>query len=110
MMRQPVQFGLHKRNQLFERSIVSAAPVAQQLGDRLSRGWGRRHTDCSTLQILPRSRDFYSLTAFFLSISRSRGGFQAAFPLYHMNRHKQQTPEKPKTKTTKKNLCKLNNQ
>jgi hypothetical protein len=30
---------------------------------------------------------------------RSRGGFQAAFPLYHMNRHKQQTrPEKTKTK------------
>jgi hypothetical protein len=27
-------------------------------------------------------------------ISRSRGGFQAAFPLYHMNRHKQQTRRK----------------
>ena len=34
-MRQPVQFGLHKRNQLFECSLVSAAPVAQQLGDFL---------------------------------------------------------------------------
>jgi hypothetical protein len=96
MMRQPVQFGLHKRNQLFERSLVSAAPVAQQLGDLLSRGWGRRHTGCSTLQILPRSGDFYSLTA-FLSISRSRGGFQAAFPLYHMNRHHNDAPEKTKT-------------
>jgi hypothetical protein len=32
---------------------------------------------------------------------RSRGGFQAAFPLYHMNRHKQtNVPEKPKQKQT----------
>src|SRR5436190_20533831 len=62
-MRQPVQFGLHKQNQLFERSLVSAAPVAQQLGDFLLRWRGRRHTGCSTLQILTRSRDFYSLTA-----------------------------------------------
>jgi hypothetical protein len=30
---------------------------------------------------------------------RSRGGFQPAFPLYHMNRHKQQTPEKTKTES-----------
>jgi len=29
----------------------------------------------------------------------SRGGFQAAFPLYHMNRHKKQTSrQKPKLK------------
>ena len=33
MMRQPVQFGLHQRDQLLERSLVSAAPVAEQLGD-----------------------------------------------------------------------------
>jgi len=46
----------------------------------------------------------------FLNISRSRGGFQAAFPLYHMNRHKQQRPEKPKQKANLKNPCKLNNQ
>src|SRR5260370_23751004 len=62
-MRQPVQFGLHKRNQLFERSLVSAAPLAEQLSDLLSRGKGRRHTACSTPQILTRSRDFCSLTA-----------------------------------------------
>src|SRR5438874_2028798 len=61
-MRQPVQFGLHKRNQLFERSLVSAAPVTQQLGDFLLRWRRRRHTGCSTLRILTRSRDFYSLT------------------------------------------------
>jgi hypothetical protein len=28
-----------------------------------------------------------------------RGGFQAAFPLYQMNRHKQPTPEKTKTES-----------
>jgi hypothetical protein len=33
---------------------------------------------------------------------RGRGGFQAAFPLYQMNRHKQQTPEKPKQKANLK--------
>src|SRR5258708_36780661 len=30
-------------------------------------------------------------------MSGSRGGFQAAFPLYHMNRHKQQTRRKNQT-------------
>src|SRR5258705_7713536 len=55
MVGEPVQFGLHQRKQLLERCFVSAAPVAEQLGDLLSRRWGRRHTDCSTLQILPRS-------------------------------------------------------
>jgi hypothetical protein len=34
---------------------------------------------------------------------RSRGGFQAAFPLYHMNQHKQHTPgKKPKQKANLK--------
>jgi len=28
---------------------------------------------------------------------RIRGGFQAAFPLYHMNRHKQKTRQKNQT-------------
>src|SRR6266513_6452130 len=63
MMRQPVQFGLHTRNQLFERSLVSAAPVAQPLGDFLCPSRRRRHKGCSTLRILARSRDFYSPTA-----------------------------------------------
>ena len=31
---------------------------------------------------------------------RTRGGFQAAFPLYQMNRHKQQTPENQNRKQT----------
>jgi hypothetical protein len=79
-MRQPVQFGLHKRNQLFERSLVSAAPVAQQLGDLLSRGRGRHHTGCSTPQILTRPRDFYSLTASLKYLAQSwwvSGGLSA---------------------------------
>src|SRR6266446_3069657 len=43
---------------------------------------------------------------------RSRGGFQAAFPLYQMNRRKQQTPEKTKTesKPQKRNERKLSNE
>src|SRR5881392_978837 len=60
MVREPVQFGLHQWDQLLQRSLVSAAPVAEQLGDLLLRGRGRRHTGCSTLQILTRSWDFYS--------------------------------------------------
>src|SRR6185312_11245241 len=63
MVREPVQFGLHEREQLLKRSLVSAAPLAEQLSDLLSRGRGRRHTGCSTPQILTRSRDFYRLTA-----------------------------------------------
>ena len=42
MVGQPMQFGLHQRDQLLQRSLVSAAPVAEQLGDLSSRGWGRR--------------------------------------------------------------------
>ena len=37
MVGQPVQFGLHQREQLLKRSLVSAAPVAEQLGDLLLR-------------------------------------------------------------------------
>jgi hypothetical protein len=33
---------------------------------------------------------------------RNRGGFQAAFPLYHMNRHKQQTRRKNQTEANLK--------
>ncbi|PYL75362.1 MAG: hypothetical protein DMF26_08430 [Verrucomicrobia bacterium] len=42
MMGEPVQFELHEREQFLQRSLVSAAPVAEQLGDLSSRGWGRR--------------------------------------------------------------------
>src|SRR5260370_11904676 len=58
MVGEPVQFGLHQRKQLLERSFVSAAPVAEQLGNLLSRRWGRRHTGCSTPQILTRIDGF----------------------------------------------------
>src|SRR6266403_1291606 len=36
----------------------------------------------------------------------SRGGFQAAFPLYHMNRHKQQTRRKNQTEANLKKKMK----
>src|SRR6266513_2807870 len=112
MVCEPVQFRLHQREQLLQRSLISAAPVAEQLGDLLSRGWRRRHRGCSTPQILTRSRDFYSTAGANQKKLLGRGGFQAAFPLYQMNRHKQQRWENQKRKQTlnKKNLCNLNNQ
>src|SRR5437016_2994541 len=60
MMGEPVQFELHEREQFLQRSLVSAAPVAEQLGDLSSRGWGVVNTSCSTPRILAWSRDFYS--------------------------------------------------
>jgi len=81
MMGEPVQFELHEREQFLQRSLVSAAPVAEQLGDLLSRGRGRRHTGCSTPHILTRPRDFHSADGADQKKLRSRGGFGAAFPL-----------------------------
>jgi len=81
MMREPVQFGLHQREQLLKRSLISTTPVAEQLGDLLSRGRGRRHTGCSTPHILTRPRDFHSADGADQKKLRSRGGFGAAFPL-----------------------------
>src|SRR5258707_14888197 len=48
------------REQLLQRSLVSPAPVSEQLGDLLSRGWGRCHRSCSTPQSLTWSEIFYS--------------------------------------------------
>src|SRR5881409_22674 len=78
MVSEPVQFGLHQREQLLQRSLVSAAPVAEQMGDLWSRGWMRRKRGLSTPQIITRSRDFYS-THQRRSKKKlwSRGGFQA---------------------------------
>src|SRR6266513_5445453 len=97
MVGDPVQFGLHQWEQLLQRSLIPAAPVAEQLSDLLSRGWGRRHTGCSTPQILTRSRDFYSTAGGDQKKMRSRGGFQAAFPLYQ--HEPAQTTDAGKTKT-----------
>src|SRR5439155_9000241 len=102
MMREPVQFGLHQREQLLHRSLICTTPVAEQLGDLLSRGRGRRHTGCSTPHILTRPRDFHSADGADQKKLRSRGGFGAAFPLYHMNRHKQTEAGKPKQKANLK--------
>src|SRR6476620_204198 len=87
MMGEPVQFGLHQREQLLQRSLVSAAPVAEELGDLLSRGWRRRHGGYSTALSLTRPRNFYSAAGSDQKKLRSRGGFQSPFPLTHMNRH-----------------------
>src|SRR5260370_34173786 len=48
--------------------------------------------------ILTRSTDFYSTAGGHQKKKlRIHGGFQAALPLYHMNRHKQQTRRKNQT-------------
>src|SRR6266478_3324707 len=98
MVGEPVQFGLHQREQLVQRSLVSAAPVAEQLGDLLSRGWRRRHRSYSTPQTLTSSTDFYSTTGGHQKKLRLRGGFQSPFPLTHMNRHNNKHAGKTKTK------------
>ena len=112
MVSEPVQFGLHQREQLLQRSLVSAAPVAEQLGDLLSRGWRRRHGGYSTALSLTRPRNFYSAAGSDQKKLHSRGGFQSPFPLTHMNRHNNKHAGKTKTKPNlrKNNLCKLNNQ
>jgi hypothetical protein len=101
MVGEPVQFGMHQREQLPQRSLVSAAPLAEQLGDRLLRGSGRRHEGFSPPQIVSRSRDFYSTTGGNRKKLRSRGGFEAVSPLSHMNRQKNKDARITKNKKTK---------
>jgi len=96
---QPVQFRVHQREQFPQRSLVSVAPLAEQLGDRLSRGLGRRHEELSPRQSVSPSRDFYSTTGGNRKKLRRHGGSQAASSLTHMNRHTQQTRRKTKTKS-----------
>src|SRR5215831_1959435 len=114
MVGEPVQFRMHQREQLFQRFLVSVAPLAEQLGDRLSRGSGRRHTGSSTPQILTRSKDFYSRAGGALKKNCAiGGGSQAVSPLTHMNRHKQQKRRKNQNRNQtleRKNPCELNNQ
>jgi hypothetical protein len=62
MVGEPVQFRMHQRKQLPQRSLVSVAPLAEQLGDCVLRGSRRRHEGFSPPQIVSRSRDFYSTT------------------------------------------------
>src|SRR6478672_8300399 len=62
MVGESVQFRMHQREQLSQRCLVSVAPFAEQLGDRLSRKWGRCHEKFSPRQIVSRSTDFYSTT------------------------------------------------
>jgi hypothetical protein len=43
MVGEPMQFRMHQRKQFSQRFLVSVAPLAEQLGNRLSRKWRRRH-------------------------------------------------------------------
>src|SRR5467141_274770 len=73
---------------------------------------GRCHRSCSTPQSLPPSANFYSTVGRIKKKLRNRGGFQAAFPLYQMNRRKQKTRQKNQTesKPQKRNERKLSNE
>src|SRR5467141_4442600 len=73
---------------------------------------GRCHRSCSTPQSLPPSANFYSIAGGDQKKLRNRGGFQAAFPLYQMNRRKQKTRQKNQTesKPQKRNKRKLSNE
>jgi hypothetical protein len=90
---------MHQREQLPQRSLVSVAPLAEQLGDCLLRGSGRRHRESSPAQIVSRSRDFYSTAGGNQKKLRSRGGFRVASSLTHMNRQKNRYAGKNKTET-----------
>src|SRR6266496_2879735 len=106
MMCESVQFGLHQWKQFLQRSLVSAAPVAKQLGDLLSRGWGRRHTGCSTPHILTRSRDFYSTAGRRSKKTAQSWRVSGALSAYAHEPAQQQSPENQNRNQTKKNPCK----
>jgi hypothetical protein len=112
MVREPVQFGLHEREQLLKRSLVSAAPVAEQLGDLLSRGRGRRHRGCSTPHILTRSSDFHSAAGG--DHKKTAQSWRVSDGLSALPNEPAQTTDAPEKPTeskpqTRKNICKLNN-
>src|SRR6476469_1493056 len=62
MVSEPVQLRMHQRKQLLQRSVVSVAPLAEQFGHRLSRGWRRGHEGLSPRRIVSRASDFPSTT------------------------------------------------
>jgi hypothetical protein len=108
MVGEAVQFGLHQREQLLQRSLVPAAPVAEQLGHLLSRGWGvviqalldaaNSNTDRWIFTARPGADQKKTAQSWRVS-----GGLSA---LAH-EPAQQQTPEKPKQKP---NLNKKNRQ
>jgi hypothetical protein len=99
MVGEPVQFRMHQREQLPKRCLVSAAPLAEQLGDRLSRGWGRRHEGSRRRKLYHDRGIFTAQPEAIEKKLRSRGGSYAASSLTHMNRHKHEHAGKTKTES-----------
>ena len=94
------------------RRINCAAP--QQLGDLLACGWGRCLNAANSNTI---ERFLTAQPGCDQKNCAVRGGFQAAFPLYHMNRHKHrrrknqnrnQTSNKKKPMQTKQSVTNSN--
>jgi hypothetical protein len=91
---------MHQRKQFPQRFLVSVAPLAEQLGDRLSRGSGRRHrgmlaaANCITIEgFLQHSRRQSKKPRRSWRVS---GGLSA---YAHEPAQTTNPPEKPKTKT-----------
>jgi len=96
-MGQSVKFRMHQREQRAKRFLVSVAPLAEQLGHRLSRGSGRRHRGFSPPQIVITVEGFLQRSQRHSKKLRRRGGSQAVFSPTHMNRHNNKPAgQKPK--------------
>src|SRR6266576_6066359 len=104
MVGESVQLRMHQREQLPQRSLVSAAPLAEQLGDCLLRGSGRRHEGFSPPHIVSRSRDFYSTAGGNRknceSWRVSGGLFAYAHEPEKTNRNRRKPKQKPNLKET----------
>src|SRR6266480_7693544 len=84
MVGEPVQFRMHQREQLPQRSLVSAAPLAEQLGDCLLRGSGRRHEGSRRRKLYHDRGIFTAQPEAIEKKLRNRGGSYAASSLTHM--------------------------
>jgi hypothetical protein len=104
---------MHQGKQFRQRSLISIAPLAEQLGHRLSRGSRRRHRGSSPPQIVSQSTNFYSTAGGNQkkpALSwRVSGGLLA---YAHEPAQTTNTPGKQNRKQTleRKNQCKLKTQ
>jgi hypothetical protein len=80
-MGQSVKFRMHQREQRAKRFLVSVAPLAEQLGHRLSRGSGRRHRGFSPPQIVSPSRIFTAQPEAFKKNCAVVAGLRPSFRL-----------------------------
>jgi hypothetical protein len=102
MVGESVQFGMHQREQLSQCSLVSAAPLAEQLGDCLLRGSGRRHEGSRRRKLYHDPGIFTAQPEGIEKNCEVAGGSYEVSSLTHMNRHNNKHAGKTKTKTKPK--------